>query len=51
MFALSIGLIGAYFEGDRQPKGYTLKTWMRLWKYSDSNKENKGNKSTAIPYN
>jgi hypothetical protein len=51
MFALSLGLLGAYFEDDIQPKGYTLKTWMRLWKYTDSNKTNKGKKSTTIQDN
>ena len=40
VFALSLGILGAFFEDGRDPKGYTLKTWMTLWRSGDKKKTN-----------
>jgi hypothetical protein len=32
VFALALGALAAYFESGQEEKGYTLKTWMSLWR-------------------
>ena len=41
VFALALGALAAYFESGEEAKGYTLKTWMSLWRENGQNGKKK----------
>lgn len=41
VFAIALGLIAMYFEDGREAKGYTLKTWMSMWRELKPKQEKK----------